>query len=359
MNKALFAGLTALAVASGCALVGTSSSELKNAYKAFELKTIAANPEAVTLHSNFVYFSANNFKLNKSGSILRITPDDKLERIVNLPTHKDGSRVSPLGLAWGPDGHLYVCDNQFSDTSWGKSCLWRIEFDKDIPKQALIVAKGFNHINGIAVKGNDIFVTETVFKRQGDTTLGAVYKFTVAELAGIKPPLTVKMDPSDTHCLLTITTQAKKGYPFSANGLTFDQQGDLYVCSFGDGVLWKATLDATGKVLECKPFVDAKKTAGLITLDGAHFDETDQMIWVADLLGNAIGKICPKTGKVTVVAKAPIPNDGPSSALDTPADVIRRGNKLYVVNYNLGFGAHVATDDQSIAVIHLDPPAIK
>jgi DNA-binding beta-propeller fold protein YncE len=260
--------------------------------------------------------------------------------------------VKPLGLAFGPDGNLYVCDNQFADDSWGKSRLLQVAFVDGKPVSMGVVAAGFNHINGVAMKGNNVYVTETVMERAANgVTTGAVFKFALADLQP-KKPVAIKPVKSDSHCLLTITTRNPK-VPFSANGLTFDGEGNLFICSFGDGVMWRATFDAKGAVASCKPWVDALRTAGMRSLDGAHYDAEDNKIWVADLLGNSVGYIDVVSPKAVVVARSSVPHDAADGNLDTPADVIRRGDKLYVVNFNLGFGDHRETEYQAVSVIKL------
>jgi hypothetical protein len=340
-----------LLVAGGCSLFdsGTAADGSLAVKKGFDLKKYgAANPEGLTMHRGDVYFTAQNFFIEKPAQILRITEKEKLETVLTF-----SADVKPLGLAFGPDNNLYVADNQFSDTDWGKSRLLRVTFrDDGKPVSVEVVARGFNHINGVAWKGSDVYVTETVLARAEDgVTTGAVFKFALAQLDA-KKPVNVKPVATDPHCLLTITTHNPE-VPYSANGLTFDGFGNLFVCSFGDAVMWRATFDSKGAVASCKPWADAKKV-GMMSLDGAHFDVTEKdKIWVTDLIGNSVGYIGTEAPPAAVVARGAAFHDAPDGGLDTPADVIRRGDKLYVVNFNLGFGGHKATEHQAVSVINL------
>ena len=315
--------------------------------RAFDLtKYGAANPEGLTIFNNEIYFTARNDFLKTPPKIMRITEKDKLETVMTFASRD----VSPLGLAFGADGNLYVCDNQFSDTNWGKSRLLRVTFQNGKPTRADVVVAGFNHINDIAVKRDDLYVTETVLNRtaNGVTTTGAVFKFSLAEL-NTGRPVVVKPVATDPHCLLTIETRDRE-YPYSANGLTFDGEGNLFICSFGDGVMWRATFDAKGAVTSRKPWVDTRRF-GMRSLDGAHYDAVDNLIWVADTVGNSVGYVDVMSPRARVIARSGIPHDGADGNLDTPADIIRRGEKLYVVNFNLEFGPHKATEHQSVSVI--------
>jgi len=355
MKRLVTVGMAAaLLLAGGCATwdamwgSGVSADGIRPVKRGFDLaKYGVSNPEGVTLYQGDIYFTARNEWLREPAKIMRITADDKLETVLTF-----SEDVSPLGLAFGADGNLYVCDNHFSDTTWGKSRLLRVTFVNGEPMSVDVVAAGFNHINGIAMRGRSVYVTETVLARAANgLTTGAVFSFSLAQLNAQKP-VVVKPVATDPHCLLTLTTRNPQ-VPYSANGLTFDRDGNLYVCSFGDAVMWKATFDAKGVLVSCAPWVNARSVAGMHSLDGAHYDAEDNVIWVADLLGNQVGYVDVRFPTAKVIARSAIPHDAADGGLDTPADVIRRGDKLYVMNFNLGFGVHLATEYQAISVIKL------
>ena len=351
MKRMVTMGMAAVALlAGGCAMWGpkTTADGLRPVKRAFDLtKYGVANPEGLTLHQGDIYFTARNTFIKKPAQIMRITAKDELESVLTF-----GADVAPLGLAFGPDGNLYVCDNHFADDVWGKSRLLRVSFsDEGKPVSVDVAAAGFNHINAIAMRGGDVYVTETVLARAPNgVTTGAVFKFALADLQQ-KKPVAVKSAATDPRCLLTITTRNPL-VQYSANGLTFDGNGNLFICSFGDGVMWRATFDAKGAVASCKPWVDTRNVA-MLSLDGAHYDAQDNVVWVTDLLGNAVASIGVDRPVVQVVARNKVPHDAADGDLDTPADVIRRGDKLYVVNFNLEFGVHKATAHQAVSVIKL------
>ena len=313
----------------------------------FDLTGKCTNPDGMTLKDGDIYLVMNNLASKKPAHIMRITKDDKLEEVIELPVHPATGVVSPLGIGFGADGHLYVNDNQmFAGKGKGLSRLLRVVFESGKAARVETVANGINQANGLAVKGDDIYVCDTSFETKDPHTSG-VYRLPLSELSADKP-VKIQAGKDDPHCLLTLTTTGK--WPVGANGLTFDSAGNLYVCNFGDSVLWKASFDAAGKVAAFKPFCDAKP-AGIESLDGAQFDGQGY-IWVADFIGNAIARISTDRGKAEIIAKN-APGDGKSGALDAPSECIRRGNKVYVSNIDLTFGPNTADEYQTMSVIDL------
>jgi sugar lactone lactonase YvrE len=272
-------------------------SPLKIAQFAYDLSSVGANAEGLFVHQGSVYFGLHNVSLNKPGGVGRVTPEGKVEKVFDLPMHADGKRPSILGVAVGSDGDVYLADCQFTDTCWGGSCLWRIIHENGVPVRAEIAATGLNYPNGIAVKGDCLYVSDTIIKREGSITTSGVIRFNVNEFKQGKA-VHVEMKPSDPHYLCDLTTDTTHGgFPFGANGITFDDDNCLYVTDFGTCHIWKVVLDAKDKVLSCKSIVDTKPL-GFMTLDGAHFDSQEQVVWFADPLGNRIGGLRVATGEL-------------------------------------------------------------
>ncbi len=320
-------------------------SPLKITQFAYDLSSVGANAEGLFVHQGSVYFGLHNVSLNKPGGVGRITPEGKVEKVFDLPMHADGKRPSILGVAVGADGDVYLADCQFTDTCWGGSCLWRIVHEKGVPVRAEIAATGLNYPNGIAVKGDCLYVSDTIIKREGSITTSGVIRFNVHEFKKGKA-VHVEMKPSDPHYLCDLTTDTTHGgFPFGANGITFDGDNCLYVTDFGTCHIWKVVLDANDKVVSCASIVDTKPL-GFMTLDGAHFDSQEQVVWFADPLGNRIGGLRVATGEVFVLAHG-------GGTLDLPTDVARMGDKLYIISINIDFGPHKATSGHVMSVIKM------
>jgi len=305
------------------------------------------SPDGMTLGKDgCIYLAMNNVVLQQHPAmILRITPDDKLEEVITLPPHPDTKLASPLGVAFGSDGNLYVADCQaFCTKEPAKSRLLRVNMKDGKAAGCDVVAVGLNMANGVAAKDDCIYVCETTLNKETPMTSG-VYRFAIAELDAKNPVKVTGLN--DSHLAVKLSTQNKE-HPVGANGLDFDAAGNMYVCNFGDREVIKVVFDENGKVKSQQVLA---KDQGMLSADGLHCD-ADGNVWVADFLGNAVARIDAATGKVAIVAKNG-ESDGADGSLHAPSECIRRGNKLYVSNINLTYGPHKSSKLYTISVIDL------
>jgi len=303
------------------------------------------NPDGMTIKDGEIWLSVNNLASGKPSCIAKITKEDKVEKVIDLPVHPETGVCSSLGLVFASDGNLYVSDNQnHAGKGLGKSRVLRVVFQDGKAVRAEVVAVGLHAANGIAAKGDALFVNETTFGA-GDPMESGTYRFKLAELKA-EAPVKVDGTPKDPHVIFTLKTKGE--YKVGANGLCFDCCGDLFVANFGDREIWRVRFDEAGNVKEGALFTTV---ACAQSVDGMQFDG-EGGIWFADFIGNAVVRVDAHSGAATLVAKN-APGDGLKGELDAPSECIRLGNKVYVSNIDLTYGPNTADGTQTISVIDL------
>lgn len=300
----------------------------------------------------------NKNQEDKPAKLLRITCTDGkfvVSEICDLPANPaTKTPAAPLGVAVADDGNLYVADNQtFVTKEPNVSRLLRVVMKKDgTADRVEEVVTGFQMANAVSCRGDFVYVTETMIDAGTWPLSSGVYRFKISELKG--GPIKIKTDGTDEHLIAKFTT-LNKSWPIGANGMGFAKCGCLYVCNFGDAEVLKFKLDPkTGLAISRKVLAQGD---GMLCTDGMKVHPETGDIYVADFLGNAVHKICAKTGKVTTLAKNDL-TDGKGGLLDRPSEVCIIGDKLLISNIDLELGEEVdpnKTDaPQTISVIDLD-----
>ncbi|WP_136078142.1 NHL repeat-containing protein [Pontiella desulfatans] len=306
------------------------------------------SPDGMTLGKDGnIYLSINNVgDQSHPAKVGIIDSNDEVRVFTDLPVHPETGKVSPLGMVFGSDGHLYVADNQtFVSDQPGLSRLLRVNIQDGKPVGTDVVVAGLQMANGLSAHGDYIVVNDTSIDKTYPLTSGT-YRFTLEELNG--GPVEVE-GLGDPHLIVTLKTRNKE-HQIGANGVAYAANGDLFVCNFGDAEIWKATFAKSGEVA-CWALFSKGKQQGLACVDGLQIDEFGKL-WTADFLGNAIACICPKSGKVKIVAKNE-PGTGEDGSMDAPSECIRRGNKVYAANIDLSYGPNETDGFHSISVFEL------
>jgi len=279
--------------------------------------------------------------------MVRIDKDDQVSEIMRLPVHPETKRVGPLGVDIGPEGHLYIADNQSDWAKTPSSRLLRVVMEGGKAVRCETLVEGFVQSNAVCVHDGHVYVTETKLKPDATPLVSGVYRFRLADLDPADP---VKLKPAgdDPHLLTTVETK-NPDRRVGANGMGFDADGNLYYCNFGDAQILKVTFDADGKVASQTVFAEGQ---GMKSTDGIKFDPASGDIYVADFDGNAVHQVDIKTGKVTTLAKNGN-TTGAGGELDTPSEVCLRGRRLYVANIDLPFRENEYDAPHTISVIEL------
>jgi sugar lactone lactonase YvrE len=286
------------------------------------------------------------------GCILKIDAQKKIRKWVDVPVSEETGHAFPMGIAFGPDGDLYICDNQ----GWSgapelvfKGRILRLRIRDDRVVKTTVVASGMEHPNGMRIHRNHVYVTHSMLSRVKDPSgllVSCVYRFGLDE-ENIRITNTLE----DTSILTTFLTH-NKAIQYGMDGIEFDKAGNLYVGNFGDGAVYKVTFKDNGAVKESK--VWAQDSKQLKSTDGMIID-SEGNIYIADFCANAVAKVAP-SGKVTRIAQSP-DTDGLHGELDQPGEPIIWRGKLILSCFDLVTGAEqVNTKHEMPATLsELDP----
>ncbi len=247
--------------------------------------------------------------------------------------HPDTGKVGPMGCDIGPDGHLYVADNQLFEDPKHKSRLLRIKIENGKPAGCDVVVEGFIVSNAVIWRGDTVYVSETILKQpeKGGKLMSGIYAIRMEEWKDgpvkLAPWSPEKADP---HLIAVFETSGRIG--FGADGLTFDAEGNLYCGIFEDGTVYRISFDANGTAKAPEVFAKAEPMA---CCDGIFWRKKDNLIYVTDMLNNAVHTVDAK-GAVRTVHKNG-DTTGADGGLDQPCEVIVRGNELIVINMDMWF----------------------
>ena len=195
------------------------------------------------------------------------------------------------------------------------------------------MASGLNIANGVAIHAGFVYVTDSSMgKTDKGAVLSAVYRFPLDER-----DVQIKPGGDDAHLVATLETVCQD-IPVGADGIDFDEQGQLYVANCGDAIIEKFVLSNTGQVAgrEVLTVPGQMKSA-----DGIFYDRATRRIYVADILANAIRAVH-LDGRVETVAENG-DTDGAAGQLDGPSEAVVRGNELIAANFDRVFPGCVNT----------------
>jgi pimeloyl-ACP methyl ester carboxylesterase/sugar lactone lactonase YvrE len=300
-----------------------------NVRRAIGLPDTCNTPDAMAVLSDGrLILSVPNFTDPTSpGVLMQISPDDTVSLFCMLPLHPETGRVYPMGVRQAPSGDLYVADCQCMDETANNARLLRVRVVDGKPGAVEVVALGLNVANGVAIRDGFVYVTDSARGTADDgKVISTVYRFRLDEQNA-----KIQSEPNDPHLLATLKT-ASKEIPVGADGIDFDDQGNLYVANCGDGLIEKIVLDAAGKVVR----QDVLTARGAMkSADGIFFDRQTRRIYVADILANAIRAVTLE-GRVELVAQNG-DSDGSAGLLDGPSEVVARGRELVAANFDRVF----------------------
>jgi sugar lactone lactonase YvrE len=317
------------------------------------LITTPLSIEGLTNDDTNLYVPGRQTAAGQPCPVWRVPLDNPTLTIVGLvPAPSASGTCSPSGLAFGPDGQLYVTQTD---------SIYRFIPNAASPPTATLFAIGVPGTNGLAFDWNG-----NLWTGDGTTGQGRVWMITagstVTEVFRIPPmanevnlvagtggigrdvrtlgPGTIAVTPTSRNAANTLGSQ-----PLVANGLQFDSRGNLYIADSARGAIWRVHIrrDSTASV---QTGCDTTFTANTLCLDhvfvthpilegadGFVMDVAGNM-WVDANERNAIGFVTAGRQVLEVFRNLPdvtthLRNTGP---LETPTSPVLVGHKLCTAN---------------------------
>lgn len=282
------------------------------------LPDYVSTPDGMAVHeSGDLVLACPNFAIDgMPGCILRITKDRQIRKWFDVPVLEETGLARPMGIEFGPDGDLYIVDNQ----GWSgkpehirKGRILRVRMDGDTMVYCKTVAYHMEHPNGIRIWNDKLYVTNSLQELIKDTSGKLVSCINYFGLEEENVAMTNTKEDA-AHVLEYFITENPEDQ-YGLDGIAIDKEGVLYVGNFGDGTIWKVYLNLDGSMRSKELFV--KDSKHLKVTDGMTFDDKGNL-YIADFSVNAVGKVTPD-GKVERMAQSP-DSDGLHGELDQPGE---------------------------------------
>lgn len=265
------------------------------------------------------------------------------EKLLEFPILEETGQFGAMGLDFGPDGHLYVCDNQYFFKKDHKSRIVRVIMDGKKPTGEIqIVATGLKLANAILWMEDKMLVSDTFLDLEGKYGAGGIWMFTKDEAlkAGTtdNPPITVQ--PNGTDPRLVVIEESEKigrGDNAGADGMTCTPDGIVYFGNFGDGAMYRVEFDANNK-----PTCEKIHKAGEVftCCDGIFYDKRTDKVYINDSEKNAIRAFKPvKAGEKPTfeLIWENDDTDGSNGLLDQPCECVVIGDRMIICNFDWTF----------------------
>jgi len=294
-----------------------------------DLGETCQTPDGMALDKNGNLFLSitNPISFEKYGS--KIITFDKNDRPVTwfdqLPLHPVTKRVHPMGMEFGPDGNLYLMDNQFFAGKKDFSRLIRIIVKNGKPLKSEVLVEGFNFGEAVRWSKNRVYITDALFENRRES---GIYSFSLDELN--KKNIVLDNSNKKNYLISTFTLKSEVANSIGIDGIAFDAKGNLYAGNFGDGVISKFEFFDNGKVKSEKVVFDSDN---LKCCDGFFYDKKRNSIFIANYNNNSVHQLNLNTNKLSLIWENAEAN-GSDGQLDNPCETIIYKGKLLVVNYD-------------------------
>ncbi len=257
--------------------------------------------------------AAPNNDHSQPGAVFRLSePGGTPEKWFEVPAYAESGYASPMGVCFGPEGELYVCDNQKA----GNGRLLRLTFKDDKIATCETIACGLENANGVKYLNGRLYMTQAFLRgipAEGGALTSGLYMFSASDRN-----VRVSNTADDAQLVFRDVTAGR--IKVGLNGVAVDSKGAIYVGNYGAGRVWKLTPGEDGRIAKSEVFV--KPEAGVKTPDGLCVDDKDNL-YIADMHGDQAVRVSP-SGEVKVVRKG---------GFKRPSEPCAWRGRLYVSNY--------------------------
>lgn len=299
------------------------------------------------LNGDLILACPNFADLSKPSCLCRIKPDRSIRKWFDVPLNPKTGEARAMGIAFGPDRDLYIVDNQGwldrEDLQFQGRIL-RVRMNGDEIVKVTTVAEGMEHPNGLRIKGDYMYITQSKLTKvpgPDGKLMSCVYRFRLDD-----ENIQITNTLEDKNIVATFVTH-NPDCQYGVDGIIFDKEGNLLIGNFGDGEIYKLTMDKEGNVVSNEPWT--KNPEQLKTTDGMTIDKNGN-VYIADFAANAIGKVDPQ-GNITRIAQSP-DSDGFNGELDQPGEPCVWGEDIIVSCFDC------VVDDYNINTGHEMPATL-
>lgn len=297
MRSSFYAGLALLAVVTSLPVIARADVASPTLVASFD----AAQGQ---LPESFTTDGHGNFYLSMNHRVMKLAADGTLSQLAELPAASD--LVFALGVKFGPDGNLYVCVGSFSPADRAAS-VWRVSPTTGAATELVhLDDAGFPNDLVFDDAGN-MFVTDPFLARVWRVTPSAQASVWLADasLAG---------NPPGGYLFL---------HDFGADGIAFDRnEHRLYVGNLDRGQIVRVKVLDTGAADVPEVWLTDPRLQGA---DGMTFDQRGNL-YVAVNGQDQVLSVAPSKA-ISVIASA--------GALDGPSAVVLGPDQstLYVSSF--------------------------